>query len=155
MRLSPHFKFEEMCVTEVRHLQDANEKEAMEYTAVLKRVCEELLEPIRKHYCLPIVVTSGYRGRELNKLIGGSSRSAHCWGQAVDFNILTMRSGLGRSEIVEWIHRESHLDFRQLILEAGCVHISLPRGDDMDGQVFEYNVKTKKKTWIRKPGGMK
>ena len=44
----------------------------------------EFLNPLRKAWGSPIIITSGYRSLELNKILNGSSTSAHCAGWAVD-----------------------------------------------------------------------
>lgn len=49
----------------------------------LKYVIERL-NPIREEFGKPIYVTSGYRCPRLNKLVGGSTKSAHLQGLAVD-----------------------------------------------------------------------
>lgn len=50
----------------------------------LKRLIEELLDPLREAWGNPIRVTSGFRGFELNKAIGGATTSAHSIGAAAD-----------------------------------------------------------------------
>ena len=63
----------------------------------------------------------------LNKEIGGSSKSQHCTGVAVDIEI----PGVSNYDLALWV--EENLDFDQLILEcyrsgepsSGWVHISL------------------------------
>lgn len=143
-----------MATTEVRDLQESNLIEALRHVDRLREVAQ-MMEVIRGYYCLPIMVGSGYRGRELNRRVKGSKNSAHCRAEACDFNILTMKSVLGRTEILHWIWKESGIKFRQLIIEAGCIHIALPRGDGYDGQVFEYDVNTGKRVWLHKPEAMK
>ena len=62
----------------------------------------------------------------MNKAVGGSSKSQHCHGEAVDFEC----SRIGNDELAEWIR--DNLEFDQLILEfyqkgkpsSGCVHCS-------------------------------
>lgn len=50
----------------------------------LKILCETILEPL---YDLlgPLKINSGYRSPEVNKAVGGSNRSQHRYGKAVDF----------------------------------------------------------------------
>ena len=57
----------------------------------LRTIKEKLLpsiNAIRFHYGKPLIVTSGYRSQVHNKNIGGSTNSAHCTGEAVDFKDL-------------------------------------------------------------------
>lgn len=49
---------------------------------------ENILDPLREAYGKPIIVTSGYRCEELNRLIGGSKTSQHKSGQAVDIRTI-------------------------------------------------------------------
>lgn len=44
----------------------------------------EFLNPLREAWGSPIIITSGYRSLELNKILRGSSTSAHVAGWAVD-----------------------------------------------------------------------
>ena len=43
-----------------------------------------ILDPLRKAYRKPIIVTSGYRCKALNKAIGGAKTSQHQYGYAAD-----------------------------------------------------------------------
>jgi hypothetical protein len=68
----------------------------------------------------------------LNVAVGGSSRSQHCKGEAVDIEC----PGTPNADIAEWI--VSNLDFDQIILEfytpgipdSGWVHVSYVSEDD-------------------------
>ena len=72
------------------------------------------------------VINSGYRGPALNEAVGGSSKSQHCKGEAVDIEC----PGVPNWEVAKFI--EDELDFDQLILEfytpgipdSGWVHVS-------------------------------
>jgi zinc D-Ala-D-Ala carboxypeptidase len=44
----------------------------------------EMLQRIREHLQRPIIVTSGYRGPEVNRAVGGVTSSDHTRGQAAD-----------------------------------------------------------------------
>ncbi len=50
----------------------------------MSQVADKVFEPLREWVGGPIKVTSFFRCEELNKAIGGSSRSQHCEGRAID-----------------------------------------------------------------------
>ena len=54
----------------------------------MKLLSEKIFEPLRTHVGGPIKINSFYRGPELNKAIGGSSKSQHCHGQAMDLSLI-------------------------------------------------------------------
>ena len=91
----------------------------------LTNVANHILQPVRNEFG-PVRVNSGYRGPELNKAVGGSSRSQHCHGEAADFEC----SRVGNYTLAKWV--SENLDFDQLILEfytpgkpsSGWVHCS-------------------------------
>jgi len=45
------------------------------------------LDGLRELYGKPIIITSGYRTPEYNKLIGGANNSAHIYGKAADIAV--------------------------------------------------------------------
>lgn len=53
----------------------------------LKWMAENILQPLRDHYGVPIKVTSGFRSSAVNKVIGGSPRSDHLTGLGVDIEV--------------------------------------------------------------------
>ena len=48
---------------------------------------ENMLDPLREALGKAIIITSGYRSRQLNTAIGGSKTSAHMNGLAVDIKV--------------------------------------------------------------------
>ena len=52
--------------------------------ANLIALVDNVLDPLREAYGKPIIVTSGYRSEQLNRMIGGAKTSQHVKGQAVD-----------------------------------------------------------------------
>ena len=85
------------------------------------------LQPIRDKIKKPMVITSGYRSLEVNRLVGGATNSQHRTGQAVDFKI----SGMTPRQIVDFI-KKSGIEYDQLIEEysnnTSWVHISYNKG---------------------------
>jgi hypothetical protein len=69
----------------------------------------------------PIVVHSGYRSTEVNRAVGGVVTSAHCRGLACDF----VCSTFGTPAEVALAILKSDIEYDQLILEYGWVHIGL------------------------------
>ena len=91
------------------------------------------LQPIRDLIKKPMIITSGYRCKEVNKLIGGAENSQHLKGQAVDFKI----QGMKPAEIVGII-KESGIEYDQLINEYDSwVHVSYLKGKNRR-QVLKY-----------------
>lgn len=91
-----------------------------------------LLEDVRKLLgAKPIIVTSGYRGPELNARIGGSRTSEHMTGCAADFKC----PGFGTPLQVCHAIVKSGIKFGQLIQEGSWTHISIPDGKN-DGEVL-------------------
>ncbi|MBO4802384.1 MAG: peptidase M15 [Bacteroidaceae bacterium] len=55
--------------------------------ANLQALTTMLLDPIRENWLHPIIVNSGYRCPELNKLVHGAVNSQHLIGQAADIRV--------------------------------------------------------------------
>lgn len=49
-----------------------------------------VLDPLRRLYGKPIIITSGYRCQKLNDLVGGVSNSWHTKGNAVDIHVASL-----------------------------------------------------------------
>lgn len=85
----------------------------------LLTLAETVLQPLRDEFG-PVVVTSGYRCAELNRLVGGEDDSQHLFGQAADILV----SGVTPYDVARWI--AANLSFDQLILEhQEWVHVSI------------------------------
>ena len=92
----------------------------------MELVAEEVFEPLRAWVGGPIKINSFFRSPKLNTAIGGSSKSQHCKGQAIDID-----DTFGRATNAEMYHFiKDHLDFDQMIWEFGdddnpdWVHVS-------------------------------
>ncbi len=92
----------------------------------MKLLSEKIFEPLRMHVGGPIRINSFYRGPELNKAIGGSRKSQHCHGQAMDID--DTYGHMSNADMFAWIRK--NLDFDQMIWEFGTdenpdwVHVS-------------------------------
>jgi len=92
----------------------------------MELLANEVFEPLREYVAGPIKINSFFRCPELNTAIGGSSKSQHCKGQAIDIDDTFGR--MSNAEMYHWI--KENLDFDQMIWEFGdddnpnWVHVS-------------------------------
>jgi len=97
----------------------------------MKLIAEKVFEPLRTHVGGPIKINSFYRGPELNAAIGGSAKSQHCHGQAMDID--DTYGHASNAEMYNWI--KANLDYDQMIWEFGTdenpdwVHVSYVNPD--------------------------
>ena len=95
-------------------------------------VAEEVFEPLRNYVGGPIKINSFFRCPELNTAIGGSSKSQHCKGQAIDIDDTYGR--MTNAEMYNFI--KDNLEFDQIIWEFGdddnpdWVHVSYVSEDE-------------------------
>ena len=85
-KLSSHFTLDEMLVSQTAARLGIDNTPSEHHIKNLTRLAR-VLEDVRMIYGKPLIVSSGYRCPELNKVIGGSPTSAHQDGRAVDFTI--------------------------------------------------------------------
>ncbi len=130
----------------------ANEPSSQHLTN-LKAVATNIFQPCRDYFGKPLAVTSGYRSPELNDLIGGSKRSQHSKGEALDLDA-QVYGGFTNAELFHYI--KDNLDFDQLIWEFGddnnpaWVHVSFVDDGTNRGQTLraiQENGKTKYIRW--------
>ncbi|MCG8476374.1 MAG: D-Ala-D-Ala carboxypeptidase family metallohydrolase, partial [Cytophagales bacterium] len=135
-RLSPHFSYHEGTHSDTAVRQGIpNEPDEMQLSNMVA-LCKNVLEPLRLHFGKPIRVNSMFRSQKLNELIGGSSVSQHCKGEAVD---IVGTGGLSNKMIFDYI--VENLEFDQIIWEFGTdenpnwVHVSYKREGQNRGKL--------------------
>ena len=103
-----------------------------EQLANMELVAEKIFEPLREWVGGPIKINSFYRGLPLNTAIGGSKKSQHMKGQAMDID--DNYGNATNAEMYHWI--KDNLDFDQMIWEFGdddepnWIHISYVSPED-------------------------
>lgn len=122
--LSAHFRLREFTESATARKHSIVNEPPPEAVENLRRLCEGCLEPLREAIGLPVVVTSGFRTKELNNLLAhSSSTSQHVRGQAADFYV-----GKGsREELIKAFHQiliDPKIGFDQLILYSNFIHAS-------------------------------
>ena len=128
MQISKHLSLAEVSRSETAKRKGINNTPSGEHLENFKKLAENVFEPIREHFAVPIHISSGYRSKELNASIGGASSSQHCSGEAIDIDMDGSPSGVSNADVFKYI--KDHLNFDQLIWEFGTdknpdwVHVS-------------------------------
>ena len=127
MILTKNFSLEEMYRSDTaRRCGIDNKPQTEEVVENLRALCTEVLQPLRDHLGKPVVVSSGYRCKDLNKKVGGVENSQHLKGEAADIKVRDREELI---DVMRYIMDET--DFDQLIREKSgsteWVHVSHKR----------------------------
>lgn len=139
MKLSNNLTLAEVTKSATAKRKGISNEPTIEHMENLKAIAQNIFQPIRDHFGVPIAVTSGYRSADLNKAIGGSSSSQHCNGEAIDIDA-DVFGGLSNKEVFDFVRE--HLEFDQMIWEFGdesnpdWVHISYKRQGQNRGEIL-------------------
>lgn len=82
----------------------------------LMQLVDKVLDPARDEWGHPIIVTSGYRCRQLNEIVGGVDNSQHMEGLAAD--ITTLGNDAQANYRLFCAIRDSSIPYDQLICEG-------------------------------------
>ena len=147
MKLTANFSLNELTKSQTAERNGIDNTPSAEHQENLKKLCENVLQPIRDHFEQVVSVSSGYRSPVLCAAIGSKSTSQHARGEAADFEIF----GVSNRELADWIHYNTNYD--QLILEywnesdpnSGWVHCSYSESNNRRQYLRAYkeNGKTK------------
>jgi hypothetical protein len=128
MKLSEHLDLAEVIKSDSAKRRGISNMPTPEHIENFKKLAENVFEPIRKHFGVPIHISSGYRSKELNAVIGGVKTSDHLFGMAIDLDQQGHGSGVTNKQVFDFI--KANLKFKQLIWEGGTkqepdwVHVS-------------------------------
>jgi hypothetical protein len=124
--ISKHISYKEATHSATALRRDLDNTPNDEQLKCMEEVAENLFEPLRKWVGGPIKVNSFFRGEPVNTAIGGSKKSQHMKGQAIDID-----DTFGYKTNAEMYHYiKDNLDFDQMIWEFGddknpnWIHIS-------------------------------
>ena len=128
MKISEHLDLSEVTRSESAKRKGISNEPTAEHLENFKKLAENIFEPIRNHFNVPIHISSGYRSKALNTSIGGSLTSQHCSGEAIDIDMDGSSNGVTNKMVFDFI--KANLNFDQMIWEFGnsnnpdWVHVS-------------------------------
>ena len=98
---------------------------------LLHVLIEQLLDPIREAWGAPIVVSSGYRCKGLNALVGGTQYSHHILGCAADIIAGSKAEHRKLFKLIQQMQQQGKIRFTQLIWEGDgrWIHLSYVPSD--------------------------
>ncbi len=149
MKISEHLSLAEVTRSDSAKRKGISNMPTPEHIENFKKLAKNIFEPIRKHFGVPIMISSGYRSKALNTAIGGSLTSQHCSGEAIDIDMDGTANGVTNKMVFDYI--KSNLNFDQLIWEFGTkdapdwVHVSFETTGKQRKQILRA-VKTGGKT---------
>jgi zinc D-Ala-D-Ala carboxypeptidase len=135
VKLSEHLELSEVTRSESAKRNGISNMPTPEHIENFKILAAKVFEPIREHFGVPIRISSGYRSKELNKCVGGSSTSQHSSGEAIDID--QDYTTITNKQVFEYIR--DNLTFDQLINEFNYawVHVSYKANGKQRGEVLE------------------
>ena len=132
MKITENFNLEEFEYSRVAIENKISNKIPEEALQKIKDLCINLIQPIREKLNSSITISSGYRNKQLNKLVGGEENSQHMKGEAADI----IAPGIPNIDLYNLI--KNNFEYDQLILEfynsknpfSGWVHVSYRKGNN-------------------------
>jgi len=113
--ISKHISYHEGTYSQTGVRRDLDNTPDDKQLKRMEEVAENLFEPLREWVGGPIKINSFFRGEPVNTAIGGSRKSQHMKGQAIDID-----DTFGHKTNAEMYHYvKDNLDFDQLIWEFG------------------------------------
>lgn len=129
-----HFTIEELCRSSVAQVRRISNKPDTQQVKALTALVDNVLDPLRERFGHPIIVSSGFRSKDLNRVVGGANTSQHMKGEAAD---IYSGNKQGNRELFELIRK--YLPFDQLINENdfSWVHVSYRADGKNRGQILK------------------
>ena len=115
MRISKHISYREATHSATAKRRGLDNTPNQEQLENMYKVAEFIFEPLRLFVGGPIKINSFFRSGDVNKAVGGTSRSQHCKGQAIDIDDVFAHKT--NAEMFQYVRE--NLDFDQMIWEFG------------------------------------
>lgn len=103
-----------------------NEPTIDEMVTVVRNInllVDNVLDPVRDKFGIPVIITSGYRRPQVNRLVGGVDNSQHMSGCAADFHVMGFTPSM---MLGVFFYILNNLEYDQLIYyrSKNIIHVS-------------------------------
>ena len=124
MKLSKNFSLSEITYSSTAKRLGIENAPKKKHLQNIQNLITKVIQPIRDHIGA-IRISSGYRSPVLNRAIGGSTKSQHCKGEALDLQYWE-NGEMNNKKLYDWII-DNGVEFDQMINEFdyAWIHLSL------------------------------
>ena len=128
MNLSKNFTLSELTYSSTARAHKMDNNPGRLELENLKKLCNNILQPIRDKYGKSIFINSGYRNPFVNRVVGGSTSSQHLKGEAADITVGSKEGNRRLFDLIVQMIENKEITVGQLIDEKDYkwIHISLP-----------------------------
>lgn len=128
MNLSKNFTLSELTYSSTARANKMDNNPGRLELENLKKLCNNILQPIRDKYGKSIFINSGYRNPFVNRVVGGSTSSQHLKGEAADITVGSKEGNRRLFDLIVQMIENKEITVGQLIDEKDYkwIHISLP-----------------------------
>lgn len=122
-----HFNLSEFFLSSTATKNSIKNEPSLDERATVARninlLVDNILDPVRDVVRTPIIITSGYRCPQVNRLVGGVDNSQHMSGCAADFHVQGFTSSMMHQV---FLYIFNTLEFDQLIYyrSKNFIHVS-------------------------------
>jgi predicted RecB family nuclease len=116
MKISKHVAYSEVIHSDTASRKGIENIPSIEQLVSIKELAINIFEPLRRHFKVPIYISSGFRSAKLNKALKGANNSQHLANNGAAFDLDADRYGkITNTDIFSYIL--DNLEFDQLIAE--------------------------------------
>jgi hypothetical protein len=141
-KISEHFSYDEFIESKTAKSKGIDNTPDEQSRKNIYNLVTQILEPVRKVYDRPIVISSGYRCKKLNTAVKGAINSDHCFGAAADIHSKsdTPKDNKELFDLIVKMAKDDKIKCRQIIDEYNYnwVHVSVnhPNNSVKNNQVL-------------------
>lgn len=133
-----NFSYDELMASATAKRLGLDNTPSPEEKEKLRKLAEDILQPIRDRWRSPIVVNSAYRSEAVNKAVGGVPNSQHRLGEAADIKVGGKDRNKKLFKAIYNMISKGEIKVGQLIDEYNYqwIHVSLPRTNKPNNQIL-------------------